>query len=865
MMEGSSMVGAGRGGSFSWRVEGMDCASCVAKVTKAVERLPGVSGIAVNLMAERLTATLADPAGAAAVERQVAALGYKATRLVAPDPTVSPAISPPVSAPAAPATLAWKVEGMDCASCVAKVEGALRRLPGVSGITVNLMAERLTLRLAPGGTDAATIEQSLSGLGYATRPLPGGAVVPPDATRPAHDHAGHDHAGHDHTGHDHSGHTHAGAAGQAGAADEGHGGFGHSHADHDDPADAAKPWYATGKARLVWLLGGLVLGAYALSLVLPERLTYPLFLAATAVALVPFGRRAFALARAGTPFSIETLMVTAAVGAAIIGAAEEAAVVVLLFALGELLENVAAGRARAGIRALATLMPRTALRVRADGTTESVDSDRLTVGDLVLIRPGDRVPCDGSIEDGQSALDESPVTGESVPVARGPGEAVVAGSINADGALRVRVTRAASDNTIARIIRMVEEATASRAPTQRFIERFSNYWTPGAMIVSLAVILGGPLLLGWDWWTGVYRGLAILLIACPCALVISVPAAMASGLSAGARRGLLIKGGAALESIGAARTVAFDKTGTLTEGRPRVTDVVPATGTSDRDLLAYAAGVEAGSAHPLAKAVMAEATARGVATPPASEAGAVQGRAVTALVSGRRVAVGSPRYAGEVGADLGTLAGRVEALEREGKTTVVVIVDGTVAGLLAIRDEPRDDAAEGIAALTRLGIGSFMLTGDNPRTGAAIAAGLGLDVKAGLLPDDKLREIAALRTAGSVVMVGDGINDAPALAAADVGVAMGGGTDVALETADAAVLRDRVTGVAELVGLSRATMTNVKTNVAIAVGLKLVFLVTTLMGLTGLWLAILADTGATVLVTLNALRLLGWKPDATGA
>ncbi|MCB4824562.1 cadmium-translocating P-type ATPase [Roseicella sp. GB24] len=859
------MAGAGHGGSASWRVEGMDCASCVAKVTKAVERVPSVSDVAVNLMAERLTATLADPAGAAAVERQVAALGYKATRLDAPVATASPATTPPVPASTAPATLAWKVEGMDCASCVAKVEGALRRLPGVSDITVNLMAERLTLRLAPGETDAATIERSLSGLGYAARPLSAGAVIPPATTRPAHDHTAHDHAdhdqvGHDHPGHDHSGHAHAGAAGHAQGADEGHGGFGHSHADHDDPADATKPWYATGKARLVWLLGALVLGAYALSLVLPERLTYPLFLAATAVALVPFGRRAFVLARAGSPFSIETLMVTAAVGAAIIGAAEEAAVVVLLFAVGELLENVAAGRARAGIRALATLMPRTALRVQADGSTEQVASDRLTVGDLVLIRPGDRVPCDGTIEDGQSALDESPVTGESVPVARGPGDAVVAGSINADGALRVRVTRAASDNTIARIIRMVEEATASRAPTQRFIERFSNWWTPGAMIVSLAVILGGPLLLGWDWWTGVYRGLAILLIACPCALVISVPAAMASGLSAGARRGLLIKGGAALETIGAARTVAFDKTGTLTEGRPRVTDVVPATGTSDQDLLAHAAGVEAGSAHPLAKAVMAEAAARGIATPPASEAGAVQGRAVTALVAGRRVAVGSPRYAGEVDADLGPLAARVEALESEGKTAVVVIVDGAVAGVLAIRDEPRGDAAQGIAALTRLGIGSVMLTGDNPRTGAAIAGGLGMEVKAGLLPDDKLREIAALRRSGSVVMVGDGINDAPALAAADVGVAMGGGTDVALETADAAVLRDRVTGVAELVGLSRATMLNVKTNVAIAVGLKLVFLVTTLLGVTGLWPAILADTGATVLVTLNALRLLGWKP-----
>ncbi|WP_424137746.1 heavy metal translocating P-type ATPase [Roseomonas chloroacetimidivorans] len=749
---------------------------------------------------------------------------------------------------------------MDCASCVAKVEGALKRLPGVSDIAVNLMAERLTLRLAPGQTAAADVERSLSALGYVAQPLPAtDASARAASARPAHDDADHDHSGHDHGGQEHAGHDHGGHA----ASDHGHGGaFGHSHADHEDPADATKPWYATGKARLVWLLGGLVLGAYALSLVLPDRLTYPLFLAATAVALVPFGRRAFALAMAGSPFSIETLMVTAAVGAAIIGAAEEAAVVVLLFAIGELLENVAAGRARAGIRALATLMPRTALRLRADSTTEEIPSDRLAVGDLVLVRPGDRVPCDGTIEEGQSALDESPVTGESVPVSRGPGEAVVAGSINADGALRVRVTRAASDNTIARIIRMVEEATASRAPTQRFIERFSNYWTPGAMVVSLVVILVPPFLLGWDWWTSVYRGLAVLLIACPCALVISVPAAMASGLSSGARRGLLIKGGAALEEIGAARTVAFDKTGTLTEGHPRVTDALPAPGMSESDLLSLAAGVEQGSSHPLAKAVMAEAETRGIPTPAASEQGAVPGRAVTALIGGRRVSVGSPRHAAESGVDLGPLAQAVSRLETEGKTAVAVLADGALAGILALRDEPRGDAASGVAALSTLGIRSVMLTGDNARTGAAIAKGLGLDVKAELLPDDKLREIAALRSAGPVVMVGDGINDAPALAAASVGVAMGGGTDIALETADAAVLKDRVTGVAELVGLSRATMANVKSNVAIAVGLKAVFLVTTLVGITGLWPAILADTGATVLVTLNALRLLGWKPAA---
>jgi Zn2+/Cd2+-exporting ATPase len=715
--------------------------------------------------------------------------------------------------------LTWRVEGMDCAACVAKVTRAVERLPGVSAVEVNLMAERLSLDLGAAG-QAEAVEAQVTALGYGMTRT-GGAAVPDARTADAH---------------------------------------GGGHDAHDDPADAARPWWATGKAKLTWLLGTLVIGAYAASLVLPAALTYPLFLAATGVALVPFGRRAIALARAGSPFSIETLMCTAAIGAAVIGAAAEAAVVVLLFALGELLENVAAGRARAGIQALAQLMPRVALRLRPDGGTDPVAPERLAIGDLVLVRPGDRVPCDGVIEEGATALDESPVTGESVPVARGRGDAVMAGAINGDGAIRLRVTRAAADNTIARIIRLVEDATASRAPTQRFIERFSAWWTPGAMIVSLLVILVPPFALGWDWATSLYRGLAVLLIACPCALVISVPAAMASGLSAGARRGLLVKGGAALERIGAAGIVAFDKTGTLTEGRPRVTAVLPAPGRSVDEVLALAAGAEQGSAHPLAKAILTAAAQRGLSPPRARGQSAIPGRAVVGTVAGRRISVGSPRHAAEAGIALGDLATDLALLEAEGRTVAVVLIDDALLGLVALRDEPRADARDGVAALAALGLRPVMLTGDNARAGGAIAASLGLAVKAELLPGDKLREIGRLMQDGPVLMVGDGINDAPALAAASVGIAMGGGTDVALETADAAVLKDRVTGVAELVSLSRATMANVKQNVAVAIGLKAVFLATTLVGITGLWPAILADTGATVLVTLNALRLLRWAP-----
>ena len=712
------------------------------------------------------------------------------------------------------ARLAWRVEGMDCAACVAKVTRAVERLPGVSAVEVNLVGESLSLALAPGGAEPEAVVRQVVALGYGVTALGGAAPV----GRAAH---------------------HAPAA----------------------PA-AAPAWWATAKARLVWLLGALVGGAFLAAQVAPAAAEW-LYLAATLVALWPFGRRAIALARAGTAFSIETLMCVAALGATIIGAAAEAAMVVFLFALGELLEGVAAGRARAGIRALVALMPRTALRLGPGGGTQEVPAASLAIGDCVLVRPGDRLPCDGVIEEGRSALDESPVTGESLPVARGPGAAVVAGSVNGDGVLEIRVTAAGAGSTLARIAAMVEQATATRGRAQRFVERFAAWWTPAAMAAAGLVMALPPLLLGGDWGVWLYRGLALLLVACPCALVISVPAAIASGLSAGARRGLLVKGGAALEAIGGARTIAFDKTGTLTQGRPRVTEVIAAEGEREDNVLRLAAGVEAGSAHPLARAILAEVAARDIGIPPARAGIALPGQAVAASIEGRRVGVGSPAWAAASGAAIGpALEAERARLEAAGRTVAVVIADRAVLGLLALRDEPRADAVAALATLSRLGVATVMLTGDNTRTAAAIGAELGIEARAGLLPADKLREIAALAEAGPVVMVGDGINDAPALAAATAGIAMGGGTEVALEAADAALLGERLGGVAELVQLSRATLRNVKQNVAVAVGLKLVFLVTTVAGVTGLWPAILADTGATVLVTLNALRLLGWAPRA---
>ncbi len=381
------------------------------------------------------------------------------------------------------------------------------------------------------------------------------------------------------------------------------------------------------------------------------------------------------------------------------------------------------------------------------------------------------------------------------------------------------------------------------------------------MVLAALVAVLPPLVAGAPWDEWIYKGLAILLIGCPCALVISTPAAVAAGLASGARRGLLIKGGAVLEMLRTVTAVAFDKTGTLTEGKPKVTDLVVFAG-DEATLLARAAALEAGSTHPLASAILGEAAARGIASPAVSGAGALGGEGVTGMVEGRALFLGSPKAAAKRASLSEAQRAAVGRLNDAGKTVAVLVADGAVEGLIAMRDEPRPDAAESLAALKAAGIRTIMLTGDNERTAKAIGADLGIEVRAGLMPADKQRIVGELKAEGfTVAKVGDGINDAPALAAADVGIAMGGGTDVALETADAAVLHGRVGDVAGMIDLSRATMRNIHQNITLALGLKAVFLVTTIAGITGLWPAILADTGATVLVTANALRLLGRKAD----
>ncbi|MEC7764127.1 MAG: heavy metal translocating P-type ATPase [Pseudomonadota bacterium] len=728
----------------------------------------------------------------------------------------------------------WRVTGMDCGSCAAKVRGAVERLPGVADVDVALMAERLRLTLDERQTSPESIEKAVRGVGFGIaakgdRPEnPKGGFVLPDGAFPTPAQAP-----------DPEGEPAADAA--------------------EQPQEAPTPsWYQTAKGRLVIGTGALLAAAWAFRFAFPADIAHWAFILATLIGLVPVAQRAFAMARARMPFTIEMLMTIAAGGALVIGEAEEAALVVFLFAVGELLEGVAAGKARDSIRALSKLVPKTA-QLEVGGKIREVAAEKLQVGQIVQVRPGDRVPCDGEVIEGTSGVDESPVTGESVPSLKEPGAEVFAGSVNAEALLRVRVTKAAEDNTIARIVRLVEEAESARAPTERFIDRFSRVYMPAVVGVALLVAVIPPLAFGLAWGEWIYRALALLLIGCPCALVISVPASITSALSTGARNGLLMKGGAVIEAAARTTHVAFDKTGTLTHGSPRVTDVSVLSGSED-DLMELAAGVESGASHPLGQAICAEAERRGVDAAATAGGRALPGKGAEASIDGVTVSVGSPRLADERGALTDALRTRLAALEAQGKTVVIVLRDDVPLGLIALRDEPRADAAVAVVQLRRLGISSVMLTGDNARTAQAIAEGLGIAHRSELMPEDKVTAIRDLTSDARVMMIGDAINDAPALAAAHVGVAMGSGTDVALETADAAILRNRVTDVAGKIRLARATMSNIRQNIAIALGLKAVFLVTTLLGITGLWIAILADTGATVLVTMNALRLLFFRP-----
>lgn len=558
--------------------------------------------------------------------------------------------------------------------------------------------------------------------------------------------------------------------------------------------------------------------------------------------------------------NINLLMTIAVAGAVAIGKWPEAAVVIWLFAVAELLEALSLDRARRAIRQLLALAPETASVATADGTWEERPVAAIGIGDHVRVLAGMRIPLDGRVRDGRSAVNQAPITGESVPVEKGPDDPVFAGSINGQGVLEIEVTARADDSTLARIIRAVEGAQGARAPTEQFVDRFARVYIPVIVLIALATAVIPPLVLGEPFAVWSYRALVLLVIACPCALVISTPVTIVSGLAAAARRGILVKGGAHLEAARRLKALALDKTGTLTQGRPVVTDLVPITSIQPATAVAMAAALSTRSDHPVSGAIAEHWSANSDGRPmPAVDAvEALPGRGIQALLDGRRLMLGNHRFIEEANACSPATEAALERLESEGKTTVILAHDGAAVAVIAVADPVRETSREAIASLHGLDVRTVMLSGDNPRTAGVVGTLVGIDdVRGGLLPEQKLEAMSELiRTYGTVGMVGDGINDAPALAGAGIGFAMGAaGSDTAIETADVALMDDDLRKIPELILLSRRTHAILIQNITIALGIKFVFLVLAVLGKSTLWMAIFADLGASLIVVANGLRL----------
>ncbi|WP_448544431.1 heavy metal translocating P-type ATPase [Roseiflexus sp.] len=721
------------------------------------------------------------------------------------------------------------IHGIDCANCARTIEISLARLDGIEACELNAATGRLRVR---GTVDAATIIAHVRSLGYE-----------------------------------------AALAGDTGAA----------------PTPSASffqfMWHRPD-TRLALIGAMMIIPGVILHELLAWRAIWidALALAALVSAGVPIARSAWRSLIGSRTISINALMTIAAIGAVIIGAHVEAGLVMVLFAIGEAIEGFTAARARDAIRSLMSLVPETALRLRDGYETRTPVAD-LEVGDIIVVRPGERLPMDGVVRTGVSHVNQAPITGESVPVVKTPGADVYAGSVNGEGVLEVTVTHRAGDTTISRMIRLVQEAQDRRAPVQRMIDRFAGWYTPAVVAIAALAAIIPPLLFGQPFWnpspdeTGwLYRSLTLLVIACPCALVISTPVSVVSALSAAARAGVLIKGGAVLETLGRVRVVAFDKTGTLTTGRPALVAVrsvecrepeqnEEASCEACTTLLELACAVEQRSEHPLAHAIVDAARMRGVMqnAPRATSVTALPGHGIMGEVNGRTVLIGSHRYFDETAPHPPAFCDRAGQDASAGRTPLLVSVDGAFAGMLSIADAVRPEACETIVRLRQAGIRQVvMLTGDRQETAQAIAARVGIDdVRAGMLPEHKAAAVEELqRTCGAVAMVGDGINDTPALASATVGIAIGaahGGTNQAMETADVTLISNDLRRLPFVFDLARTARRTITVNIAFSIGVKAVFLAIAALGLSTMWMAVLADMGTSLLVTLNGLRLLGMR------
>ena len=619
---------------------------------------------------------------------------------------------------------------------------------------------------------------------------------------------------------------------------------------------------AIGFGVHAWLAGGIgaALGSEGLSVAegVPVAARACYFAAIVTGGWFIFPKAWFALLRLRPDMNL--LMTVAVSGAVGIGEWFEAATVAFLFAVSNALESWSVGRARRAVEALMNLSPTMARIQEASGGEREVPAEDVEIGTLFIVRPGEKVPLDGTVSAGRSEVNQAPITGESLPVAKEVGDSVLAGTINGSGALEARSTRPASETTLAKMIRLVEEARSKRAPSEQWVERFARIYTPVVMALALLVAVLPPAVAGLSWETWFYRALVLLVIACPCALVISTPVSIVAALAAAARHGVLVKGGSYVEVPARLDAIAFDKTGTLTRGEPEVVEVVPLSEHSERELMERAAALEARSEHPLAEAILGYAEAREVPIRPAADVESIPGKGVAGRFRDELFWLGSHRYLEERGQETPAVHGQLEAMSNAGRTVVVVGNEKHVCGLIAISDGLRPEASEALAELRRLGIErQVMLTGDNEGTARAIARELGLcEVRAELLPADKVEAVERLVADGSVVsMVGDGVNDAPAMGRATLGIAMGSaGTDAAIESADIALMSDDLRKLPWLVGHSRRTLRIVRQNIVFALGVKVAVFALASFGMATLWMAIAADMGASLLVIANGLRLL---------
>ncbi|ODU57099.1 MAG: 4-deoxy-4-formamido-L-arabinose-phospho-UDP deformylase [Comamonadaceae bacterium SCN 68-20] len=708
-----------------------------------------------------------------------------------------------------PGTSTFRIPTMDCASEEGEIRRALEALPGLRGLRFQLGARTLTI-----DADAEHLPRALEAIrkaGFDPQPL----------------------------------------AETRGAAEQVDEGRDHAHA-HDDHHHGFGP----GIGRLGTALG-LAIAAEAVSFFLPPSMGWKL--AGMAVAIVAIGLSGLDTYKKGLAalrqrrLNINALMSVAVTGAFVIGQWPEAAMVMALYAIAELIESRAVDRARNAIKGLMALAPETAEALQANGTWQSVPAKTIAPGATVRVKPGERVPLDGVVTAGRSAIDQAPVTGESIPVDKTPGDLVFAGTINQTGALELRVTAAADDSTLARIIHAVEQAQGARAPTQRFVDRFAAIYTPAVFAIALAVAVLMPLLTGLPWLQAAYKALVLLVIACPCALVISTPVTVVSGLAAAARKGILIKGGTYLEQARRIKAVALDKTGTLTEGKPRL---VHWEALSNSDPVAVGASLAARSDHPVSKAIAEGLPGQRLEV---IDFEALAGRGVQGQVEGQRYVLGNHRFVHDRGLCSDELEARLAEHEASGRTVTLLATDDRVLALFAVADTLKPSSADAVAELEALDVTPVMLTGDNASTARAIAAKAGVtDARGDLLPEDKLAAIADLQRAhGTTAMVGDGINDAPSLAKSDIGFAMGGaGTHVAMEAADIVIMTDDLRRVATTIRLSRRTHAVLWQNISLALGIKAVFLVLAVFANATMWMAVFADMGASLLVVANGLRLL---------